>query len=68
MTEFKTKLKAFAGDKINVTKNEFCYGKGRKHCGKRKKNAGYQHFLFPTMFSKGSSYSVFKSHNCVVKG
>ena len=52
MTEFKTKLKAFAGDKINVTKNEICYGKGRKHCGKRKKMLVTSIFFSPQCFQK----------------
>ena len=45
-----SKLKAFADDKINVTKNSICYGKGRKHCLKGG-NAGYPQFLlFPQCF------------------
>ena len=33
-----SKLKAFADDKINVTKElKFGMGKGRKHCGEKEK-------------------------------
>ena len=47
-----SKSKESADRKMNVSnKNEICFGKGGKHCGKRKKNAGYQHFLlFPQCF------------------
>ena len=34
-----SKFKAFADDKINVTK--ICFGKGRKHCGGKGENSGY---------------------------
>ena len=48
-----SKLKAFADEIINVAeKIEICFGKGRKHCGKRRKC-----FFF----------KVVKSWDCVVK-
>ena len=49
------KLIVFADDKINVTpkKNEICEGKGRKHCGKKRK-CWLPAFFFLTRFSKGS--------------
>ena len=48
------KLKAFADDKINVTqKLKFALGRGRKHCGKRKK------MLVTSIFS--FSHNVFTS-------
>ena len=50
----QSKLKAFADDKINVTKNiEICYENGRKHCGRRRKCWLPSFSPFPTMFSKG---------------
>ena len=54
-----SKLKVLADEKINVTeKNEIWYGKGRKHCGGKGENAGYQHFLlFPQCFQK-ATFSV----------
>ena len=59
-----SKLKAFADDNLNVNqKYEICFGKGRKHCGKRRKcrkHCGKRRkywlpafFPFPTMFSEG---------------
>ena len=37
------------------SKVEICYVKSKKHCGKRKKNVCYQHFiLFPQCFQKVS--------------
>ena len=47
-----SKLKGFADDKINVTK-KLNLGKGRKHCGKRRKCWLPAFSPFPTMFSKG---------------
>ena len=47
------KLKAFADDKINVTeKLKFGFGRVENNAEKGE-NAWYQHFLLPTMFSKG---------------
>ena len=49
------KLKAFADDKINVTqKLKFALGRGRKHCGKRRKCWLPAFSPFPTMFSQAS--------------
>ena len=65
----QSKLKAFADNKIRVTgkKIEIYLGKGRKHCGKRRKCCLPAFSPFPTMFSKGFFYRVVKSCGCVVK-
>ena len=57
----RSKLKAFADDKINVNeKLKNRVGKGKKHCGKRK-NAGYQHFLLlPQCFQKPTVSQLLK--------
>ena len=49
-----TKLKAFADDKLNVTKMIISlFDKSRKRCGGKGENAGYRHFvLFPQCFPK----------------
>ena len=49
------------------SKIENCLGKGRKHCGKRRKCWLSAFSSFPTMFSKGFLYSVVKSRDCVVE-
>ena len=60
-----SKLKAFAGQKINVTeKLEFVFGKGRKHGEKRRKCWLPAFSPVPT---KVSLYRVVKSRDCVVK-
>ena len=62
-----SKLKAFGDNEINVTEN-LKFGKGRKHCGKRR-NCWLPAFSpFPTMFSKGFFLRVVKSRDCVVMG
>ena len=49
----RSKLEAFADDKINaIKKTEICCGKDRKHCGKRRKCWLPAFSPFPTMFSK----------------
>ena len=47
-------LKEFAYDKLRCdSKVEICVGKGKKHCGNRRKNAGNQHFFpLPQCFQK----------------
>ena len=63
-----SKFKAFADDKVIVTQKlklglervENIVGKGE--------NAGYQHFLLSTMFSKAFLSRGVKSRDCVVKG
>ena len=57
-----SKLKAFAYDKINVTKKfRFVFGRVEKIMGKGE-NAGYQHFLlFPLCFQKLSFPEVLKA-------
>ena len=49
-------------------KIEIWFGKGRKHCGKRRKCWLPAFSPFPSMFSKGLSVRVIKSRTCVVKG
>ena len=64
----QSKWKAFADDKVNVAeKLKFVFGKGRKHCGKRRKCWLPAFSLFLTMFSKGFFIKVVKSRNCVEK-
>ena len=63
-----SKFKAYADDKMYVTKNLiFVLGKVKNILGKGE-NAGYQHFLlFPTCFQKASTEMVVKSRDCVGK-
>ena len=44
-----------------------CFGKGRKHCGKRRKCWLTAFSPFPTMYSKGFFHRVIKSCDCVFK-
>ena len=63
-----SKVKAFADDKRNVIeKLKFVFGKGRKHCGKRRKCWLPAFSPFPTMFSKGFLYRVVRSRDYVVE-
>ena len=64
-----SKFKAFADDKMNVTKElKFVSGREENIVGKGE-NAGYQHFLlFPQCFQKGFFQGGVKSRDCVVKG
>ena len=51
----QTKLKAFADDKLNVTKMIFsAFDMSRKHCGKRRNCLYKQFLLFPQCFQKAS--------------
>ena len=61
-------MKAFAGNKINVTQNlKFLLERIENIVGKGE-NACCQHFFpFPTMFSKGFFLKVVKNLDCVVK-
>ena len=45
-----------------------CFGNGRKHCGKGRKCWLLAFSPFPTMFSKGFLYMVFKIRDSVVRG
>ena len=64
-----SKLKAFADDKINVTKKlKFVVGWVENIVGKRRKCWLPAFSPFPTMFSKGYFLMVIKSQDCVVKG
>ena len=48
------KLKALADNKLTMNqKLDFVFGKGRKHCGKRRKCWLPAFSPFPKMFSKG---------------
>ena len=63
----RSKLKAFADDRIKVTeKTRFVLEMIENIMGKGE-NAGYQHFL--TIFSKGfiKFFKVIESQDCVVK-
>ena len=63
-----TKSKAFADDKLNVSKTKMTislFDKVKNTVGKGE-NAGYHHFLlFPQCFPSSSGY--LKSRDCVVK-
>ena len=48
------------------SKTEICFGKGRKHCGKKRKCWLPAFSPFPIMFSEGF-LRVVKSWDCVVK-
>ena len=62
------RFKAFADDKINVTeKKEIWFGKGGKHCGKRRKCWLPAFSPLTAMFSKVFCFRVVKSRNCVVR-
>ena len=55
-----TKLKAFAGDKLNVAKMAiFLIDRAENTVGKGE-NAGYQHYLLPQCFLKLSSLGSLK--------
>ena len=47
-------------------KTAILFGKGRKHCGKRRKCWLPAFSPFPTMFSKGIFLKAVKSRNCFV--
>ena len=49
------------------SKIEIWYGKGRKHCGKRRKCWLPAFSPYLTMFSKGLFLRIVKSYDCVVK-
>ena len=49
------------------SKTQICSGKGRKHCGKRRKCWLPAFSPFPTMYSKGYFLRVVKSGDCVEK-
>ena len=64
----RSKLKAFADAKINVTEKLKSVWEAKETLWKKGENAGFQHFLlFPKLFSKGFLYRVIKRHDCVVK-
>ena len=49
-------------------KFEYCFGKERKHCGKRRKCWSPTFSPFPELFSKAFFLRVVKSLDCVLKG
>ena len=55
-----SKLKAFADDKINLN-DKTCFGKGRKHCCKRRNCWLAAISPFPRLFSKALSFRVVKA-------
>ena len=56
-----TKLKAFAGDKLNVDKMTISLSDRVENTDGKGENAGYQHFLlFPQCFQKPSSLGSLK--------
>ena len=64
----KSKLESFAEDKTNVKqKSKFAFGKGRKHCGKRRKFLLPAFSPLPTMFSKAYFLRVVQSRYCLEK-
>ena len=62
----RSKLRALADDKIIVTEKKISCGKGRKHCGIRRKCWFPAFSPFPTMFSKGFFFKVVKNQDCLV--
>ena len=64
----RSKLKAFADDKINVLKMMiFVFDRDENIVGKGE-NAGYQHFLlFPQCFHRAFLPRVVRSRDCLVK-
>ena len=63
-----TKLKAFADDKLNISKMTISLCDRVENTVGKEENAGYQHFSsFPTVFSKAFFFGVVKSWDCVVK-
>ena len=64
-----SKLKAFADDKINVTKKSKFVVARVENIVEKGENAGNQHFLlFPQMFSKDFFFNVVKSRDYVING
>ena len=64
-----SEFKAFADDKIDANeKISILFGKGGKHCEKRRKCWLPAFSPFPTMFSKNLFSLVIKGRDCVVKG
>ena len=65
-----SKFKAFADDKINVTKKtERSFWDGKKTLWEKDKMLRLPAFSpIPTMFSKGLFFRVVKSQDCVVEG
>ena len=62
-----TKLKAFADDLLNAGKIKISVFERFENIMGKGENAGYQHFLLFSMFSKAISFRVIKSQDCVVK-
>ena len=65
----KTKLKAFADDKLNVAVMMIQVFDGVENTVGKEENVGYQHFLlFLQSFQKYISLGVNKIRGCVVDG
>ena len=63
------KLKAFADDKLNVTRNVKVVFHRIENIVGKEENAGYQHFLlFPQCFQKAFFLQCVKSCHCVLMG
>ena len=62
-----TKLKAFADDKLNISKMTISLCDRVENTVEKEENAGYQQFLLPTVFSKAFFFRIVNSLDCVVK-
>ena len=62
-----TKLKAFADDKINIAKMTISLHDRVENNVEKGENAGIQHFLLFSVFSKAFFFRIVKSRDCVVK-
>ena len=63
----KSKLKAFADDKLNAAVMMISLFDGVENTVEKGENVGYQYFCpFPTLFSKASFHRVVKMQDCGV--
>ena len=62
-----SKLEESADDKFNVAEMKISHYDRIENILGKEENAGYQHFLFPTVFSKAFVSRVVKSWDCMVK-
>ena len=63
----KAEFKAFADDKLNFDKMTISLFDRVENIVRKGENAGLQHFLLSSVFSKAFSFRVVKSRDCVVK-
>ena len=61
------KLRAFAGDKLDVAKMKISLFDRVENTVGKGENAGYQYFLLFPEFSKAFLLRVIKSRDCMVK-